>query len=310
MRATSNKIMDEPEEIEALLPWYAAGTLSARDARRVEDALKQDAALQKQYAVIREEYAEIVALNEELGVPSSRALQKLMVAIDAEPVRASSASASASASSSRPGRFAGFFASLSPRTLAWSASFGALAVVVQAGLIGTILMRSGLEAFQSPAYQQHVGQPSAARPAPAAPTSPAAAPPQQQKAQPSADLASRERAIQSVPAPIQQEPTSQADQARSNSSVAAARPAQSQSLKRSITGASATKEVVAAVTFRPDAKMSDISALLGSYRASVIGSEGGVLRLQFEGMTTTPDLNVILAALRKERIVEEAVAVP
>ena len=304
MRATSNKIMDEPEEIEALLPWYAAGTLSARDARRVEDALKQDAALQKQYAVIREEYAETVALNEELGVPSSRALQKLMVAIDAEPIRASSAS------SSRPGRFAGFFASLSPRTLAWSASFGALAVVVQAGLIGTILMRSGLEAFQSPAYQQHVGQPSAARPAPAAPTSPAAAPPQQQKAQPSADLASRERAIQSVPAPIQQEPTSQADQARSNSSVAAARPAQSQSLKRSITGASATKEVVAAVTFRPDAKMSDISALLGSYRASVIGSEGGVLRLQFEGMTTTPDLNVILAALRKERIVEEAVAVP
>ncbi|MCB2627759.1 hypothetical protein KQ753_15520, partial [Listeria monocytogenes] len=82
--------------------------------------------------------------------------------------------------------------------------------------IGPILMRSGLEAFQSPASQQHVGQPSAARSVPTAPTSPAAAPPQQQKAQPSADLASRERAIQSVPAPIQQEPTSQADQARSN----------------------------------------------------------------------------------------------
>jgi hypothetical protein len=32
--------------------------------------------------------------------------------------------------------------------------------------------------------------------------------------------------------------------------------------------------------------------------------------LQFEGMTTIPDLNVILAALRKERIVAEAVAVP
>lgn len=303
MRATSNKIMDEPEEIEALLPWYAAGTLSVRDARRVEDALKQDAALQKQYAVIREEYAETVALNEELGAPSSRALQKLMAAIDDEPARAPSAS-------SRPGRFAGFFASLSPRTLAWSASFGALAVVVQAGLIGTILMRSGLEAFQSPAYQQHVEQRSA-RPAPA---SPAAVPQQEQKVQSSADLASRERAIQSVPAPVQQEPSLspplQADQARSNSSVAAARPAQPQNTKRSMTGAAATKEVVAAVTFRPDAKISDVSALLSSYRASVIGSEGGVLRLQFEGMTTAPDLNVILAALRKERIVEEAVAVP
>ena len=30
---------DEMDEIEALLPWYAAGTLDARDAKRVDDAL-------------------------------------------------------------------------------------------------------------------------------------------------------------------------------------------------------------------------------------------------------------------------------
>lgn len=303
MRATSNKIMDdEPEEIEALLPWYAAGTLSAGDARRVEDALKDDAALQKQYAVIREEFAETVALNEELGTPSTHVLQRLMVAIDAEPARA------ASPATQGLGRFTRFFASLSPRTVAWSASFGALALVVQAGLIGTILMRSGLEAFQSPDYQQHVEQTSAARPAPA---SPAAVPSQDRTAQTSAALASRERAIQTAPAPIQREPSLppslQADQASPNSSVAAARPAQQQPAKRSITPA---KEVVAAVTFRPDARMSDISTLLGSYHASVIGGDGGVLRLQFEGMTTATDLNVILGALRKERIVAEAVAVP
>lgn len=296
MRATSNKIMDdEPEEIEALLPWYAAGTLNARDARRVEDALKQDAALQKQYAVIREESAETVALNEELGAPSSYALQKLMAAIDAEPARASAAA-------SRPGRFAGFFASLSPRTLAWSASFGALALMVQAGLIGTILMRSGLEAFQSPDYQQHVEQASSARPA--------AVPPQERTAQISADLASRERAIQSAPAPMRQgplPPSLQADRAAPSNSVAAARPAEQQPARRSITPA---KDVVAAVTFRPDARMSDISTLLGSYHASVVGGEGSALRLQFEGMTTTSDLNVILTALRKERIVADAVAVP
>jgi hypothetical protein len=305
MRATSNKIMDdEPEEIEALLPWYAAGTLNARDARRVEDALKQDAALQKQYAVIREESAETVALNEELGAPSSYALQKLMAAIDAEPARASAAAAS------RPGRFAGFFASLSPRTLAWSASFGALALVLQAGLIGTILMRSGLEAFQSPDYQHHVERTSSARPAPAAPASPAAVPSQERTAQASADLASRERAIQSAPAPMRQEPlppSLQADRAAPSNSVAAARPAEQQPARRSITPA---KDVVAAVTFRPDARMSDISTLLGSYHASVVGGEGSALRLQFEGMTTTSDLNVILAALRKERIVADAVAVP
>ena len=36
-----NAINEEPEhqEIEALLPWYAAGTLSRRDTHRVEQAL-------------------------------------------------------------------------------------------------------------------------------------------------------------------------------------------------------------------------------------------------------------------------------
>lgn len=305
MKAMSNKIMDnEPEEIEALLPWYAAGTLSERESRRVEDALRRDTALQKQYAVIREEYAETVALNEEVGAPSSRALQKLMAAIDAEPARAQSVAAL-----KRPGRFAGFFASLSPRTLAWSASFGGLALVVQAGLIGTILMRSGLEAFQSADYQQQMEQTST-RSIPDTTTT--VSPSQKRSAEVSVDLASRERAVQSAPAPIQQGPAAlQADQARPSTSLVA-RPQQPQVANRSITGAhlAAAKDVIAAVTFRPDARMSDISTLLGSYHASVVGSEGGVLRLQFEGMTTAADLNIILAALRKERIVAEATAAP
>ena len=39
-----NAINEEPEhqEIEALLPWHAAGTLSRRDANRVEQALAGD----------------------------------------------------------------------------------------------------------------------------------------------------------------------------------------------------------------------------------------------------------------------------
>ena len=70
-----------------LLPWHAAGTLSTRDARRVEEALARDPKLAKQYAAIREEYAETIGLNESLGAPSSRAMQKLFAAIDAEPAR-------------------------------------------------------------------------------------------------------------------------------------------------------------------------------------------------------------------------------
>ena len=131
MMALSKKMLEhEPSEMEMLLPWHAAGTLNTRDARRVEEALARDPDLAKQYAVIREEYAETISLNETLGAPSARAMQKLFAAIDAEPAPKSSAWSRLST------RVSGFFASLSPRTLAWSASLGALALVLQAAVIG------------------------------------------------------------------------------------------------------------------------------------------------------------------------------
>jgi hypothetical protein len=126
-----------------LLPWHAAGTLKARDARRVEEALARDPELAKQYAVIREEYAETIGLNETLGAPSARAMQKLFAAIDAEPARHPSVLFSLSS------RISGFFAGLSPRTLAWSASLGALALVLQAGVIGAVLMKNQTASYQT-----------------------------------------------------------------------------------------------------------------------------------------------------------------
>jgi len=144
MMATSKKILEqEPSEIEMLLPWHAAGTLNPRDARRVDEALARDPELAKQYAVIREEYAETIGLNESLGAPSARAMQKLFAAIDAEPARNPSASLNISA------RIVEFFASLSPRTLAWSASLGALALLLQAGVIGTVLVKNQTASYQT-----------------------------------------------------------------------------------------------------------------------------------------------------------------
>jgi hypothetical protein len=144
MMATSKKMLEqEPGEIEMLLPWHAAGTLNARDARRVDEALARDPALARQYAVIREEYAETIHLNESLGAPSARAMAKLFAAIDGEPVRKPSASLNISA------RVSEFFANLSPRTLAWSASLGALALLLQAGLIGAVLVKNQNAAFQT-----------------------------------------------------------------------------------------------------------------------------------------------------------------
>src|SRR4051812_41674977 len=144
MMAMSKKLLDqEPSDIEMLLPWHAAGTLSARDARRVDEALIRDPELARQYAVIREEYAETIHLNESLGAPSTRAMQKVFAAIDSEPAGSRPASLKLSA------RIWEFFASLSPRTLAWSASLGALALLLQAGVIGAVLVKNQNASFQT-----------------------------------------------------------------------------------------------------------------------------------------------------------------
>ena len=144
MMATSKKMLEqEPSEIEMLLPWHAAGTLNARDARRVHDALARDPELARQYAAIQEEYAETIDLNESLGAPSARAMQKLFAEIDSEPARKPSASINLSA------RIIQFFATLSPRTLAWSASLGGLALLLQAGVIGAVLVKNQNASYQT-----------------------------------------------------------------------------------------------------------------------------------------------------------------
>jgi hypothetical protein len=143
MMAVKKMLDQEPSEIEMLLPFHAAGTLSARDARRVDEALASDPDLARQYAVIREEYAETIHLNESLGAPSARAMQKLFAAIDGEPVRKPSLSTSLSA------RVSEFFTKLSPRTLAWSASLGAVALLLQAGVIGAVLVKNQTASFQT-----------------------------------------------------------------------------------------------------------------------------------------------------------------
>ena len=143
MATIKKKLEQEPGEIEMLLPWHATGTLNARDSRRVDEALVRDPELARQYAVIREEYAETIHLNESLGAPSARAMQKLFAAIDAEPARKPQPSLNVAA------RFTGFFATLSPRTLAWSASVAALALLLQAGVIGAVLMNNRPASFET-----------------------------------------------------------------------------------------------------------------------------------------------------------------
>lgn len=129
--------VDESErsEIEELLPWHAAGTLDARDARRVEAALAGDPELARRYELAREELAQTIHLNETLGAPSPRVMGALFAKIDAEPVR------SARLPRDFGARISTFFVSLSPLTLAWSASAAALVILVQAGVIAGVMLQ-------------------------------------------------------------------------------------------------------------------------------------------------------------------------
>ena len=134
-----NAINKEPEhqEIEALLPWYAAGTLSRRDANRVEQALASDRELARQSDLVREELVETIHLNETLRPPSARAMERLFAAIDAEE-----------AQTPRHRRWFGLGSrisellwSLAPRTLAWSATAVAVAILVQAAVISAVVVK-------------------------------------------------------------------------------------------------------------------------------------------------------------------------
>ena len=140
----------EREEVEALLPWHAAGTLSRREADMVERALADDASLAAQYETIREDLAETIAANESLGAPSARAMQKLMADIEADASTARRARSSFNLGEWLSERLSSF----SPRTLAWSATAAALAVVLQAGLLAGMFVseRQGAS-FQTASVQ-------------------------------------------------------------------------------------------------------------------------------------------------------------
>lgn len=131
---TSDLSETERRQLEELLPWHAAGTLSRSESRLVDEALARDAELARRFDEIRNELNETIHLNETLGAPSARAMKALFDKIDAEPARRPSHRAGFTASLTR------MIESLSPRTLAWAAVAGALALILQAGFIGSMVI--------------------------------------------------------------------------------------------------------------------------------------------------------------------------
>jgi hypothetical protein len=137
------------DDIEALLPWYAAGTLDAREADQVEAALSTDAELTRRLDLVREEMTEAIVLNESLGVPSGRMMEKLFQAIDRERRVARNPMRSG---------FGSWLADLlTPRAFAFGAGAAMLLITLEAGVIAKLAMQDRGVVEPPPSYQPSGG---------------------------------------------------------------------------------------------------------------------------------------------------------
>lgn len=131
----------KPDEIDLLLPWHAVERLTPEDADRVEAAIAHDPRRARDLDVVREERAETIALNQDLGLPSRRARDALFARIDA-----------AGASAPRPSlmqRLQNGFAALSPRNLALAAAAASLVIALQASLLARAYLGDAGPVYQT-----------------------------------------------------------------------------------------------------------------------------------------------------------------
>lgn len=133
-------------ELEALLPFYANGRISAADRARLEAALAGDPELARRLDIIREDMAETVLFNESLGAPSPRVLDKLMAGIEAEPRQAPLLARA------RGGLLAwvgGWLAAQPPRRLAYASAAALALIAVQGAAITGLALRGGSGGFET-----------------------------------------------------------------------------------------------------------------------------------------------------------------
>ena len=149
------------DDIEALLRWYAAGTLDPHEADRVAAAVAVDPGLARRLDLCREEMIGVVAVNEQLGVPSPRVAERLIAAMGRERRRETAAAGLMS-----------WLAALTPRTYAFAGAAAAAVVLLEAGVIAKLALQNGPP--PGGATYQPASMP-AAPPAPSA-SVPAAAP--------------------------------------------------------------------------------------------------------------------------------------
>ena len=136
-------------ELELLLPFYANGRISAADKARIEAALATDSELALRLDIIRDDMAETTLLNESLGAPSPRALDRLMAGMEAEPRKLGLLAAAKGGFMIRLGNL---LAAQPPRRLAWAGAAACALIAIQGAALTGVIMRerTGFETASAP----------------------------------------------------------------------------------------------------------------------------------------------------------------
>lgn len=129
--------------IEQLLPWYVTGKLDANERVEVENALNRFPELRAQLDLIQAEMADTVKLNETMALPRAGATERFMELVQKDAQRSAPA---------RPAFFKGLQEWLAlqlagpPR---WAVAAAVLAIVVQAALIGGLVVERQESGFHT-----------------------------------------------------------------------------------------------------------------------------------------------------------------
>jgi anti-sigma factor RsiW len=133
--AMSETMLEEREEIEMLLPWYATGRLEPDELARVERYLAAHPEVARQLDLVRAERDEAVAVNEAMGAPSAGAAARLMAGLaTARPAWAAQRAVQGWAEHVR-----GLFVAPTAGAVRWAAIAVAVLVAVQAVTIASLL---------------------------------------------------------------------------------------------------------------------------------------------------------------------------
>lgn len=144
----------DPNSVEALLPWYAAGTLSADEKKIVDEALARDPALRTLLILIEEERDEVIHASEQIAAPSHSIADKMFSAI-AEEASAVGGQRALKPDSSWLTRFGRWLAGFSPAGLGLAGAAALAVIGVQAGVFALLTVDRSTDSTYQTASGQH-----------------------------------------------------------------------------------------------------------------------------------------------------------